>query len=158
MQITPAAYARLRGLNKSTISRQIREGKIPTHDGLVDPDEADEARRNNLDMSRRRDHARSCATPSPDFAAGAGYLAQHLRGDGPIEGMSGLLLDLGIDKAQTLEAARACVVLSNLWAMEIIKAILGEKSARAFDQECADWIGTWAEEKRKKTRKARGAK
>jgi len=51
--ITPAEYAPSRGLAKSTISRQVRQGKIPMHGGLIDPAEADEARKNNLDMSRR---------------------------------------------------------------------------------------------------------
>ncbi len=52
--ITPAAYARLCGLNRSTISRQIRDGKIPDHDGLIDVAEADVARERNLDVRNRR--------------------------------------------------------------------------------------------------------
>lgn len=52
--ITPAEYARLRGLNRATISRQIKAGKIPTHsDGLIDPREADSAREKNLDPGKR---------------------------------------------------------------------------------------------------------
>jgi hypothetical protein len=52
--VTPAAYARLKGLNKSTISRQIARGIIPAHGGKVDPEEADQARRDNLNQSMRR--------------------------------------------------------------------------------------------------------
>lgn len=51
--LSPAEYARLRGLNRSTISRQIRAGQIPTHDGLIDPTEADGARERNLDPAKR---------------------------------------------------------------------------------------------------------
>src|ERR1051325_316777 len=53
--VTPAAYAKLRGLARSTVSRQIREGKIPTRNaGLVNPAEADRARSLNLDARRRQ--------------------------------------------------------------------------------------------------------
>jgi hypothetical protein len=52
--ITAAAYARLRGLAKSTISRQIRRGQIPVSaEGLLDPVAADRARERNLDQSKR---------------------------------------------------------------------------------------------------------
>ena len=60
--LTAAEYARLRGLNRSTISRQIRSGQIPTHEGLIDPTEADRARERNLDPAKstaakmRREH------------------------------------------------------------------------------------------------------
>jgi hypothetical protein len=46
--ITPAAYARLRNLNRSTVSRQIHAGVIPVHQGRVDPAEADLARDRDL--------------------------------------------------------------------------------------------------------------
>jgi hypothetical protein len=52
--ITAAGYARLRDLNRSTISRQIARGIIPAHGGKVDPEEADQARRDNLNQSMRR--------------------------------------------------------------------------------------------------------
>lgn len=52
--ISAAEYARQRGLNRSTICRQIQLGKIPTHDGLLDGTEADRARDRNLDVTRRR--------------------------------------------------------------------------------------------------------
>ena len=52
--ISPAAYARRVGVNKSTISRQIAQGKIPTVGGLIDPAAADKARNRNLDPVRRQ--------------------------------------------------------------------------------------------------------
>ena len=55
--ITPAEYARLRGLNRSTISRQVAEGKIPTVDGLIDPAAADQGRERNLHQGRRAQQA-----------------------------------------------------------------------------------------------------
>jgi hypothetical protein len=52
--ISPAAYARLRDLNRSTISRQIEAGVIPAHGGLLDPVEADAGREKNLNGKRHR--------------------------------------------------------------------------------------------------------
>src|ERR1039458_6977759 len=54
----PAAYARLRGLNRSTVSRQIRDGKIQAPGGMIDPAAADRARAENLDGIR---HAQATA-------------------------------------------------------------------------------------------------
>ena len=51
--ITAAAYAKLRGLSRSTVSRQVRAGQIPTRNGLIDPIAADSAREKNLDPARR---------------------------------------------------------------------------------------------------------
>jgi hypothetical protein len=53
-RVTPAEYARRIGVNRSTVSRQIKKGVIPTHSGLVDPAEADERRANYLSISRGR--------------------------------------------------------------------------------------------------------
>lgn len=63
--ITPAEYARLRGLNRSTISRQVRNGTIPVHDGRVDPVEADAARDRNLSVTRREQAAERKAKQKP---------------------------------------------------------------------------------------------
>ena len=68
--IRPAEYARLRGLNRSTISRQIGDGIIPVHNGLLEPPEADLAREKNLDVGKRRRtaavHPTQRAEPSAD--------------------------------------------------------------------------------------------
>jgi hypothetical protein len=56
--LTPVEYAKLRGLNRSTISRQIRDGKIPVHGGKIDVSEADKARRENLDSGRSAEAGR----------------------------------------------------------------------------------------------------
>jgi hypothetical protein len=68
--IRPAEYARLRGLNRSTISRQIGDGIIPVHNGLLEPAEADLAREKNLDVGKRRRtaavHPAQRAEPSTD--------------------------------------------------------------------------------------------
>src|ERR1035437_3699873 len=83
--ISPAAYARMRGLNRSTISRQIRDGAIPVHDGRIDPKEADAARETNLCATRREqaerrklERAQEEAVPpetSAEFDRGARWLA-----------------------------------------------------------------------------------
>ena len=56
--ISPAQYAKMRGLNRSTISRQIRDGAIPVHNGRIDLKEADIAREKNLNSTRREQAAR----------------------------------------------------------------------------------------------------
>jgi len=50
--VTPAAYAKSRGLARSTVSRQIAAGKIPMHGKLLDPAEADSGRDENLHAPR----------------------------------------------------------------------------------------------------------
>ena len=60
--LTPAEYARLRGLNRSTVSRQIKTGAIPTTRGKIDPKKADRARAENLDPTR----GRRKETPEPE--------------------------------------------------------------------------------------------
>jgi hypothetical protein len=52
--ITPAAAARTIGLNRSTLSRQIRNGAIRTHDGLLKLSEVIEDRANNIDLTKAR--------------------------------------------------------------------------------------------------------
>jgi len=52
-RMTPAAYARARALNRSTVCRQIRAGVITLDpDGRLDPAAADAARAANLDPTR----------------------------------------------------------------------------------------------------------
>lgn len=80
--ITPAAYARLRGLNRSTVSRQIRDGVIPTTGGMIGPEAADRARDSNLNQKRRKAEATPvAATAVPaEFNRGARWMAQQLCG------------------------------------------------------------------------------
>jgi hypothetical protein len=74
----------LKGLNRSTISRQIARGQIPVRDGLVNPREADKARRANLDMRRGR-RKKSKASPAPaeiwSVAEVCAWLMDKIRGD-----------------------------------------------------------------------------
>ena len=53
--VKPATYAKMRGLNRSTVSRQIESGQIHTVNGLIDPGVADLGRQGNLDPARRTD-------------------------------------------------------------------------------------------------------
>jgi hypothetical protein len=58
-RITPSQYAASRKLQRSTISRQIRAGKIRIDKaGKVDPEQADRDRAANLDGTRKRQQAR----------------------------------------------------------------------------------------------------
>jgi hypothetical protein len=78
--VTPAAYARMRKLNRSTVSRQIRDGVIPTIDGLVDPLQADRARDQNLHPLQRKNFEAAAApqSGSPEFNRGAEWMAMEL--------------------------------------------------------------------------------
>ena len=81
--ISPAAYAKKRGLNRSTISRQVASGAIPTVGGLIDPEVADAARDRNLSQTRREQAAsrklKRVTQPSegasPEFLVGARWMA-----------------------------------------------------------------------------------
>jgi hypothetical protein len=74
--VTKSAYARSRGLSRSTICREVAEGKIPTRDGLINPREADQARRDNL--SRNHKYREVGPKPqSPEFLAGVEATALH---------------------------------------------------------------------------------
>ncbi|MBM3744853.1 MAG: hypothetical protein FJW34_03530 [Acidobacteria bacterium] len=79
-RMTPAGYARARGLNRSTVSRQIRAGVITLDpDGRLDPAAADGARAANLDPTRG---GKRKAEASPERvraeAESAGRTAQRL--------------------------------------------------------------------------------
>jgi hypothetical protein len=139
--IKPAAYARLRKLNRSTISRQIREGKIPTHDGLIDPDEADQAREQNLNLRKRRQPAADRIPLPPNFVYGMVYLVKCLRDAGRIESLKTLFIEAeGVTDGQGLAAARAFVFMTSLWIEELLEEELGKDYAQQFDQELAGWI------------------
>ena len=77
--ITPAEYARSRNLNKSTVSRQIRNGAIPTTaDGLIDPLAADRSRDYYLNPKRRKKTSVVAGTPagmSGEWVRGAEAMA-----------------------------------------------------------------------------------
>lgn len=64
--ITPAEYARRRGLNKSTVYRQIADKKIPTVGDLVDVAAADVARKKNVNLRKK-----TVATMHPSTPANA---------------------------------------------------------------------------------------
>jgi Helix-turn-helix domain len=55
--ISVSEAARILGLNRSTLSRQIKQGLIRAHRGKVHLSEVREDRRNNLDVSRRVTYA-----------------------------------------------------------------------------------------------------
>jgi hypothetical protein len=147
----PAEYARLRGLNRSTVSRQIRDGKIPIHDGLVDPREADLARSRNLTMSQRR----KAAVPiqrdpvEPDFQLGMEYLARALRAEGRIGSLRDIAIEateIAITPHQADRAARMFVYMTSLWVKDLLEQTLGARYARAFDRDLAAWLASWPKE------------
>ncbi len=52
--ITQTEYGRLKGWSRQYVHQLVRRGRIPLHDGLVDPDEADAALASNSDPGRDR--------------------------------------------------------------------------------------------------------
>jgi phage terminase Nu1 subunit (DNA packaging protein) len=91
--ISPAEYARRQNLNRSTISRQIKAGKIPLRNGLVDVQAANRAREQNLDVRKQRGgranaaRARQTGTSrgEPDTKA-AGVRPPRMAPDPPVRG------------------------------------------------------------------------
>jgi hypothetical protein len=128
--IRPAAYAERRGLNKSTISRQIRAGTIPTHNGLIDPLEADAARKERLHQGRGRNtleqRKRDRRTRAPEAEEmPQGYTAREVLdrlvlASGRIPEMA---LRLGLSMAQALAAADAFRSLVIILAGEIADSV-----------------------------------
>src|SRR5689334_22580636 len=77
--VSKAEYARMRGLAKSTISREVQRGQIPTVDGRIDPVAADRARNENLDQAKRKPTPMPAAAPEQtDFERGARWAAFRL--------------------------------------------------------------------------------
>lgn len=142
--IKPAEYARLRGLNRSTISKQIAAGVIPAHEGLVDPVEADRARDRNLNYAKRRNvplvlpsptvlageaggyPARSgSGTPARGRLEGAPLLAYRLRTFGAVTDTARFALRIGCTPEQ--------VVLLDRWFGRQIYGALSEGDVAALD-------------------------
>lgn len=136
----PAVYARLRGLNRSTVSRQIRDGKIPIHNGMVDPAEADLARENNLDAGRRRKTTKNEPFP-PLFCLGMAYLAVSLRDR--FDALRDLAIEAtGITEKQASKAVIGCIGMASLWCEDLLGESLGKKYAKQFDQEVSTWLAS----------------
>lgn len=73
--MSQSEFARARGLNKSTIAREVQRGAIPlSRDGKIDPEVADAARRNNLDPRKTKKHP----SESDEFLSGAMWLAEQI--------------------------------------------------------------------------------
>jgi hypothetical protein len=139
--ITQAEYARRKDLSRSTVCRQIRDGKIPSHGGLIDPLEADQARANNLDIRKRRkvSNPESEQRGFPPLAvAGMEYLAKALRSEDRINEL--VELAKGLD---TLETVRLVVFMANEWIEEPLEAAFGRQHVKDFDKGLSDWIRSW---------------
>jgi hypothetical protein len=148
--VTPNKYAKLRGLNRSTISRQIRAGKIRTHDGLLDPKEADRDRRQNLDLASNRKGRLAESTESKnerkffyDFGYGCGMarLAESLRESGRIEALVDLMVeDFEIQKDKAIQIIRCIVFFVNVWIVDVLAETVGKSFSKKFDGELAAWL------------------
>jgi hypothetical protein len=156
--ITPAAYARMRGLNRSTISRQIKTGAIKTCNGLLDPIEADRDRKNNVDSSKRRNKpapedlainsmlapeetAPACYSSVEALVIGSGYFASILRDEVRVNALADLLTEAGtISPAEARRLTVLAIYIINLWAMSLIENEFGKKSGKAFNRGISEWF------------------
>jgi hypothetical protein len=128
--IKPAAYAKLRNLNKSTVSRQIKSGQIPVNaEGMVDPVAADRARERNLDPSKRLGaeiRKRNPALRSGDRKAAATSGAAIADGDGIHQARLDVLVEIAAP-SEVLGFALACLHLG--CSRELACALAGLYSA-----------------------------
>ena len=76
--VTPSQYAEMRGLNRSTIGRQVRAGLIASHGGLINPVEADRCRASNV-RQPRGGRARSTAESEPSPVGDQGRRKQDFK-------------------------------------------------------------------------------
>lgn len=118
--ITPAAYAKRIGRSRQIISRQIKTGQIPIHDGLVDPEEADRARKGNV-SSRRR-----AASPRESSCSGARDILSLSEAD-----LATILGDLD-DTPTTDDDTVLEQFLIRYGMMRLCEHILGKKQQGAF--------------------------
>lgn len=143
--VRPAAYARMRGLSKSTVSRQIRQLKIPVTGCLIDPEAADRGRLTNLDPDRkgraeqrkalagaRRSRANSKADPSEVVRAGQRQVLDPLRTKAAA--LPRLLQELGAPAAAVAIAAEAFDSLFfAALGFDLIEALYGAKGPPPID-------------------------
>lgn len=66
--ISKAEYAARIGVHRSQISRYVKAG-MPTHNGLVEPDEADRWRQANLDPTKPKSKVQAPSEPEPSASA-----------------------------------------------------------------------------------------
>ncbi|KAA0579027.1 hypothetical protein FZ983_17025 [Azospirillum sp. B21] len=66
--ISKAEYAARIGVHRSQISRYVKAG-MPTHNGLVEPDEADRWRQANLDPTKPKSKVQVPSEPEPSASA-----------------------------------------------------------------------------------------
>jgi len=118
--VTPSRYAQLRQLNRSTISRQIQTGVVPTHGGLVNPGEADRCRTSRLDMRRRRPKViqeEPCAAEIlVAFEAGRLAAIDDLRRPEKVLTVAETALALGCNLQQAVKLATWYSVLLAIWS------------------------------------------
>jgi|SRR5579862_3059934 len=119
-RITPSAYAKLRRLNKSTISRQVRAGAIPVGaDGLLNVEEADKARARNLRRPRgggdkeRQVARRKAAMPSPDGVDVYEYFRSRL------PELTRVLLRMGMSASHAAAAPEIADLVLGNWIMAL---------------------------------------
>lgn len=84
MMLSIRAYARRIGISHTAVTKQVKDGIIPLHNGKIDAEEADRCRRTRCDPSRLK----SVSPPAPDDhlqdddGPAAGTLAaERLRGE-----------------------------------------------------------------------------
>jgi hypothetical protein len=125
-----AEAARILGLNRSTLSRQVKLGLVRAHRGKVRLSEVRADRRNNLDMSRRVRYAalQDDDSTSSSFAEARAkkeqYLAQLRELEYAVK--SGRLVDAEIVRRRVFELARSDRDALMNWPTQVAPLIAAE--------------------------------
>ena len=148
--ITMAEYARRISVERSTISRQVKSGIIPTHSGMIDPKEADRCRAERLRPSIAG--PRAPARPDPDdgadgrfppaFYYGIAFFCEQIRDEKNFQALATLARDCGVrSDIQALVVAQSLVYVINAWAGDFFKREVGadEPGPKKFLTDLEAW-------------------
>jgi hypothetical protein len=146
--IRPIEYARLRRLNPSTVSRQIRSGAIPVQDGLIDADAADVGRLQNLDLSKRHNKKKSAqsdawqrALLNYGLAEGMALLIRKLQDTERFSYLQKLAVEAAdITPEQALKTARIIIFALGIWVQGVIAQNINQGRAKQFKAEIINWV------------------
>lgn len=122
--VSQSEYARMRGLWRSTVTRQIASGVIPVHGDrrMVNPEEADRCREEILHPFkgarrglRAAENADSTRVNLTDYQQGAAFITNAFRHPARIESFAEVCVSLGCSAAQAYVIAKVYSYLLGAW-------------------------------------------
>jgi hypothetical protein len=124
--------ARRIGLNKSTLSRQVKSGAVRSHDGKVRLSEVLEDRANNIDASIWANRGKETETQQPAALHATEAVLHATDGDVEVDDLETILVD---GKALPLGKAKA---LKETYLARLRKLEFEEKSGRLVDRDAVE--------------------